>query len=138
MEEGTKKVVSVVVIVVCLAAAGVIIYRSMGGGGAAPGAPAGKTWVKCNNPKCGHEYEMDQKEYQAITMKQGGRYVMMYGVPAIKCPKCNEESVYAATKCEKCGKIFFPGSVEGAIEDKCPGCGYSKTEEAIKNTKTGG
>ena len=72
-------------------------------------------------------------EYEVqIAYKNGPRYAMMYGVPPVKCEKCGEESVFAAIKCEKCDKIFFPGTVEGKYEDKCPECGYSPTEEAEK------
>lgn len=131
MEKGTKKVVAIVTVVVCLFAAGLItiLTRSSGGGGSSGN---NKMWVKCNNPQCSHEYEMDREEYAQIAYKNGPRYAMMYGVPPIKCEKCGEESVFAATKCEKCGKVFFPGTVEGKYEDKCPACGYSPTEEAEK------
>jgi hypothetical protein len=52
---------------------------------------------------------------------------------AFTCPKCSQDMVYNAIKCEKCGKIFFIGG-QG---DKCPDpkCGYSKSEERRKEYK---
>ena len=34
----------------------------------------------------------------------------------------------------KCGKVFFPGTVEGKAEDTCPGCGYSPSAAPAKKT----
>ena len=60
MEDSAKKAVLITIIVVCLAAAGVITYMTMGGGGTG-GGKIDMVWVKCNNPSCGHEYQMSQK-----------------------------------------------------------------------------
>jgi hypothetical protein len=139
MEENAKKTLMIVVSIVCIAAAGFFIYRSMGGGSAAPGTAtaAGKRWVKCNNPKCGNEYEITAKEYTDFVNQNGGpRQFMMSGAVPMKCPKCNEASVFAAMKCEKCGKVFFPGTVEGKPEDTCPGCGYSRSTAPAPAPKT--
>jgi len=133
MEDSAKKAVLIAIIVVCIATAGVITYINMGGGGGGAGKSV-MMWVKCNNPKCGHEYQMSQKEYGDLIYKNDPRAVMMYGAQPMKCPKCGEDSVFAAVKCEKCGKVFFPGAVEGQFDDKCPGCGYSKKEEMSKRT----
>ena len=35
----------------------------------------------------------------------------------------------AGGKCEKCGKIFFPGESNGDLYDTCPECGFSKIEQ---------
>ena len=134
MEENAKKTLLIVVAVVCIAAAGIITYKTMGGGAASgPSQPAGKMWVKCNNPKCGNEYEISAKEYTAFVRSNGGphQFVMNGGVP-MKCPKCSEDSVFRAMKCEKCGKVFFPGTVEGKAEDTCPSCGYSPSTAPAK------
>jgi phage FluMu protein Com len=77
---------------------------------------------------------MSPKEYSDLVYKNDPRAVMMYGAQPLKCPKCGENSVFAAIKCEKCGKVFFPGTVEGQFDDKCTGCGYSKKEEMSKRT----
>ena len=133
MEENAKKTLLIVVAVACLAAAGIITYKTMGG--TAPGQPTGKMWVKCNNPKCGNEYQMNAKDYSDFIMKNGGpRQVIMSGAPPMKCPKCNEDSAFKAMKCEKCGKVFFPGTVVDKAEDTCPGCGYSPSTAPAKKT----
>ena len=135
MEENAKKTLMIVVAVACLAAAGIIAYKTMGGGTTA-GQPTSKIWVKCNNPKCGYEYQITAKEYTDFMMSHGGpRQFIMSGAVPMKCPKCNEDSVFKAMKCEKCGKVFFPGTVEGKAEDTCPGCGYSPSTAAAKSVK---
>lgn len=135
MEENAKKTLLIVVAVACLAAAGIVMYKTMGGGAAA-GQPAGQTWVKCNNPKCGNEYDISAKEYTDFVMNNGGpRQFMMNGAVPMKCPKCNEESAFKGMKCEKCGKVFFPGTVEGKAQDTCSGCGHSPSEAAAKSVK---
>jgi hypothetical protein len=133
MEENAKKTLLIVVAVACLAVAGIVTYKTMGGGGTTAGQPASKVWVKCNNPKCGNEYEVSAQEYNTFVMNNGGpRQFMMTGAVPMKCPKCNEDSAFKAEKCEKCGKVFFPGTVEGKAQDTCPGCGYSPSEAAAK------
>jgi hypothetical protein len=132
MEENAKKTLLIVVAVACIAAAGIITYKTMGGG-AAPGQPASKMWVKCNNPKCDNEYQISAQEYTTFVMNNGGpRQFMMSGAVPMKCPKCKEDSVFKAMKCEKCGKVFFPGAVEGKAEDTCPGCGHSPSAAPAK------
>ncbi len=134
MEENVKKTILIAVVVICIAAAGVIAFLTRGG---AAGGGSGKMWVKCNNPKCGVDYEISIKEYdEFIKSTPGGprAFLMSGGIP-MKCQKCGEPSVFLAIKCEKCGKVFFPNTVQGASEDKCPGCGFSKSEE---NAKSGG
>ncbi|MGA2322471.1 MAG: hypothetical protein ABSG22_01325 [Sedimentisphaerales bacterium] len=134
MEENAKKTLLIVVAVACLAAAGVITYKTMGGS-TASGQLTSKVWVKCNNPKCGNEYQISAKEYTDFMMNNGGpRQFIMNGAVPMKCPKCGEESVFKAMKCEKCGKVFFPGTVEGKAEDTCPGCGYSPSAAPAKKT----
>jgi len=134
MEENAKKTLMIVVAVACLAAAGIIAYKTMGGS-TASGQPTSKVWVKCNNPKCGNEYEINAKEYTDFMMSNGGpRQFIMNGAVPMKCPKCGEDSVFKAMKCEKCGKVFIPGTVEGKAEDTCPGCGYSPSTAPAPKT----
>jgi phage FluMu protein Com len=134
MEENAKKILLIVVAVACIAAAGIIMHKTMGGGTIAS-QPTNKMWVKCNNPKCGNEYQISAKEYTDFMMNNGGpRQFIMSGAVPMKCPKCNEDSVFKAMKCEKCGKVFFPGTVEGKAEDTCPGCGYSPSAAPAKKT----
>ena len=50
------------------------------------------------------------------------------------CPKCNQETVFRATKCESCGNLFLPKAArKGEYADRCPECGFSKREQNQKN-----
>jgi len=132
MEEGKKKTIMIVVIAVCLVAAVVIGYKYT----FAP-TDAGievfkgqQIWVKCNNPDCGAEYEMDKAEYfRQIEELALANPPEMMQTPPLVCEKCGEKSVYRAVKCAKCGKIFFYGAAgTGDFPDRCE-CGYSQIEE---------
>jgi len=65
--------------------------------------------------------------------------ISMWGTPdwglAFTCPKCGQDKVYNAYKCEKCGEFFFTSTALGGHGDKCPKCGYSKAEERMKESK---
>jgi hypothetical protein len=131
MEENTKKVVMVVIVVACFALAGFIVYKNKSSGGAG-GIPAGSMiWIKCNNPACGHEFQTDERGYLKFVKEKMLPALMT--VPPMTCPKCSQESAYRAIKCEKCGKVFFPNTVQGKFDDICPGCGLSKLEERRKS-----
>jgi len=131
MEENTKKIVMVVVIVACFALAGAIVYKTRSSGGGINAIPANSMiWIKCNNPSCGNEFQMSERDYLKFVKEK-----MVPGlqtVPPMPCPKCSQESAYRAIKCEKCGKVFFPNTVKGKFDDICPGCGVSKLEESRK------
>lgn len=83
-------------------------------------------WIKCCNPDCEHEWQMDMKDYW-VYMKEN-QDPMSMAPPAIACPDCGEKSGYRAEKCEKCGLIFERRSVHMDFSDRCPGCGYSRSE----------
>jgi hypothetical protein len=71
--------------------------------------PEGTEWL-CTNPQCGNHFHM--------TMKELGEYTKAhYGQP-IKCPKCNQMAVGAAT-CAYCGKVY--AQMRGS--NLCPYCG---------------
>lgn len=128
MEEDKKKTVMIVVIVVCLVAAGVI-FKATRPKSQGPEALRGQQiWVKCSNPDCGEEYEMDKAEYfgqvdEAVRANPGVDPPL-----PIVCKKCGKESLYQAVKCAKCRKIFFYGGKPGDYPDRCE-CGYSQIEE---------
>jgi DNA-directed RNA polymerase subunit RPC12/RpoP len=130
MEDTKKKAVMIAVVIACLAAAGVVTYvTSSGGGGGIETIERGQLmWVKCNNPDCGAEYQIDQRDYY----KYLEEHPQGPGAPAMVCEKCKEESVFRAEKCEKCGTVFFYESVADDLPDRCPSCGYSKMEEKRK------
>jgi hypothetical protein len=53
----------------------------------------------------------------------------------LTCPSCNEDSLYFANKCPKCGETSFTTDDEGNYTDKCPKCGYSGSEELSRRNK---
>lgn len=130
MEDSTRKSVMIAAIVVCLVAAVAIAYRSMRGSTGARRIPANATiWVKCVNPDCNAAYEMSEKEY--FKQLQESKSSSM-GPASIRCEKCGKNTAYLAEKCEKCGLVFIRERVSPKLGDKCPGCGYSKSEAAKK------
>jgi predicted RNA-binding Zn-ribbon protein involved in translation (DUF1610 family) len=129
MEDSKKKPIMIGIVVACIIAAVVItIMTSSGGSGSGIASIESglNTWVKCSNPDCGHEYQMEKRKYlETIQEQRKGSASLMQ---ALECPKCGEQSVYEAVKCEKCELIFFPGTVRGDFTDRCPECGHSETE----------
>lgn len=135
MEASKKKPIMIAIIVACIGAAGAITYITSSGGGGIETVERGEMmWVKCNNPACGAEYEIDKKDYlEYVREHQEG-----LSTPPLVCKECGEESVYRAVKCEKCGTIFFFASVQDAkFKDTCPECSYSKTEDIRKKARQG-
>jgi hypothetical protein len=128
MEESKKKPIMIAVIVVCLAAAGAITWKTTSKKRyTLDEIPDDRmSWVKCRNPDCGAEYQIRLKDYYRYIEEHGDPSVMM--VPALICKTCEEESVYAAVKCEKCETVFEKGWKRGDFEDRCPKCDYSKIE----------
>lgn len=137
MEEGKKKIIMIIIIVVCFVAAGIITYatrsRSTGGIESIKRGTA-TVWVKCRNPDCEHEWQMDRRDYFEYLREHQDPMAMT--AAAVVCPKCGEESGYQAEKCENCGLIFERGSVRRDFADRCPKCGYSATEEARKKARS--
>ena len=130
MEEGKKKSVMIAVIIACIAAAGVITYvSSSGGGGGIETIERGELmWVKCGNPDCGAEYQIDQRDYFEYIKEHQKGLVR----PPMVCEKCGEESIFRAEKCNKCGAVFFYEAVAEDLPDRCTECGYSQIEEDRK------
>ena len=125
-----KNTVYVVVIVLCLVLAVVIFLMTRSGGsGGIEDIKRGEKmiWVKCNNPKCGEAYQIDQRDYFEQIKEKMQVNPLSNQTPPLTCKKCGEPSVYRAEKCEKCGKIFLYGVSRG-MPDRCPDCGYSATE----------
>ena len=79
-------------------------------------------WVKCSNPDCGAEYQMDLVDYHKALKENMS--AESFSTPPIRCRVCGKNSVYRAIKCEKCGLVFFYGAVRGDYPDKCPRCGH--------------
>lgn len=88
------------------------------------------TWVKCRNPDCEHQYQMNLREYFKYIEKNTEPNSL--SPPPLICQKCGEESIYRAVKCAKCGLVFEEGTVRSDFLDRCAKCGYSKIEEERK------
>lgn len=135
MDEGKKKPIMIGVIVGSVVLAGAITFMARGPSSEGLNSiPAEKMiWVTCRNDKCGANYEMQMREYYGQMediQKQSGAMMMM--APPLICEKCNEESIYKAFKCPKCGAIFEGNIKKGDFEDRCPKCGSSEIERRRK------
>jgi len=133
MEESTKKTIMIVVVVVSLVAAGAITYMSRSKRGVVRLPPNAMIWVKCTNTDCNTAYEISMKEYTERMQENTSMNTM--GPTPIRCEKCGKNTAYLAEKCEKCGLVFIRERVPAALGDKCPGCGYSKSEAAGKKDR---
>ena len=138
MEESKKKAVMIAVVITCIAAAAVITYvSSSGSGGGIETIERGELmWVKCGNPDCGAEYQIDQRDYFEYIKEHQVGLVR----PPMVCEKCQEDSVFRAEKCEKCGAVFFYEAVVEDLPDRCTECGYSAIEEkrkAVRDAREG-
>ncbi len=135
-----KNTIYIIVIVVCLVLAVVIFLatRSGGGGGVGQLKRGEMMWVKCNNPDCKAEYQIDSKDYFTNIEERVKANPLSLQTPVLVCQKCGKESVFRAVKCENCGKMFFYGAVPNDFPDRCPDCKYSKTEAGRKARLSGG
>jgi hypothetical protein len=135
MEESRKKPIMIAVIVVCLGVAAFITFRGRGGGDGLDDIPDdAMVWVKCNNPSCNAEYEMNEKEYYR-QMKEQPFDPDAPSAPPLTCEKCGKPSLYLAMKCGNpaCGIVFFKGAAgSNDFPDRCPKCRISKMEEERK------
>jgi hypothetical protein len=132
-----KNRIYIAVIVMSIALAGLIFYMTHS---ASPGSieslKRGELmWVKCNNPDCGEAYRIDKRDYFLQIEERMRAHPVSLQTPPLICEKCGQESVFRAEKCEKCGRIFFSGAVPNDFLDRCPDCGYSKTEAIRKARK---
>jgi DNA-directed RNA polymerase subunit M/transcription elongation factor TFIIS len=132
-----KKKKQIIFAVICLAAAvaiTAIFYNPFGGGSGL------KKPVQMLCVKCGASFEITSDEYEKQMTKKGaiGPKGPTGPPPGLKCPKCGQEEAYTATKCKKCGKVFFPNPANYAdFLDRCPECGYSAKEEKYKRRQRG-
>lgn len=131
----SRNVIYAIVIIVCFIVAGVVGYKfifSGGSGGISSIDSEEMVWVKCKNPDCEAEYQMNKRKYYSEVEER--RTSIAQARIAIPCEQCGQESCYEAIKCSnpECGVIFFRGSVTGDLEDRCPECKHSKTEESRK------
>ncbi|OHB62172.1 MAG: hypothetical protein A2167_01670 [Planctomycetes bacterium RBG_13_46_10] len=129
-----KNTIYTIVIALCLILAVVVFLMTRSGGSSGlDGIERGEkmVWIKCNNPKCKTEYQIDQRDYFEQVQEKQKANPLSLQTPALNCQKCGEPSSFLAEKCEKCGKIFFYGASKDH-PDRCTECGYSKTEAIRK------
>lgn len=126
MEQSAKKLAMIAVIVVCLILAGVVTFMTMERTGVPNYLAKEMTWVICRNQACENSYQITKKDYFVHVQKHHDW--QMPEAPPLICPKCAEDSVYRAVKCEKCELVFEMGSVPKDYNDRCPKCRYSKIE----------
>ena len=126
MEDSKKKPLMIGIVVICLVlAVGVTLRRSSKPEGIESIKRGEMVWMKCQNPECNAESQMDKKDYYEYIMQHtntGG---------AVVCDKCGQDSAYKAIKCEKCGKVFVGVPTVEDYLDRCPECGYSKMEDGL-------
>jgi phage FluMu protein Com len=134
MQENKKKLLMISVIVVSLAIAAAVTFfvRDVSQGIDSIGKDE-KMLVKCSNPSCNAEYETGKREYYEFLQKNANP--MSGATPPLICEKCKMESIYRAIVCENCNSTFFYGEAQNDFKDRCPKCGFSKTEEMRKKAK---
>ncbi len=92
MEESKKKLIMIGIIVVCLAAAAIIFVKNMSRDGRGRTSASETMWVKCSNPDCEAEYEMNIREYHKRVQIDADS---MEALP-MRCEKCGKDSAYLA------------------------------------------
>jgi DNA-directed RNA polymerase subunit RPC12/RpoP len=127
MDEAKKKKITLAIAIVCILGAAFVTFRNVfkpdnsGIDGLKPGV---MFLMKCNNPDCGHKYEIDRKEFYEHAQK----FPMAGQIPPMACPKCNKASAFHVYRCAKCGNEFFAVSSKD-YEDRCPKCSFSQMEQ---------
>jgi hypothetical protein len=128
----SKKPILIGVIVACFVGAGgiTVLTRQKGSGGINTIPADAITWVKCRKPGCEAEYDISTREYYSALEARREENPTMLMEPTLICRECNDESLYRAAKCTKCGLVFEVGWKRGDFEDRCPkqGCGFSQIE----------
>jgi len=135
MNDERKSLVKIIAIVACLVVAVVITVVSTHekATGLDSIDPEDRIWVKCNNPDCYVDYEMNKREFFAYIQKFSSPGAPP---PPLECKECKEYAVYRAMKCAKCSSIFFYGFCGEDFPDRCTECGYSEKEYHRKKAKT--
>ncbi|MHC4187865.1 MAG: hypothetical protein ACYST2_00530 [Planctomycetota bacterium] len=135
-----SKPVMVIVLVACLVLA-VVVYVAMlpDDQGDYTQLAGVNIWVKCNNPDCNAEYEIDKAEFRGFILEEKKQNPMFPGDPPVACNQCNQQSLLEAVQCPKCNTLFFRGELgAGHFKDECPQCGHSDTKEQRAKSAAGG
>ena len=123
MANSRKKFFISIITLGCIVLAVFISYKTWSQKSGMDGLERGTMiWVKCNNPDCKAEYQMDNVDYH--TALKENMSAESFRTPPILCRECAKNSVEKAIKCDNCGLVFFYGAVRGDYADKCPKCGH--------------
>ena len=128
MDLGLKQKLGIGFAIVAISVAIVVGYSSLKPEAAGPTSikKGLKAWVKCGNPDCGNEYQMEKREYWEKVVAVRGP--LSTEEVFLECPKCSQKTVFLAEKCPKCGLVFKPNPGIDDYPDRCPGCKYSEME----------
>jgi len=127
MEERKKNLITIGIIVGCLViAVAVTFFTRRTSHGIDSIKKGDMIWVKCYSTDCKAEYQIEKRDYFEFLQKNANPMAMR--MPPMECEKCSQKSIYRAVKCEECDTIFFYGEIADQFKDKCPKCGFSKTE----------
>jgi ribosomal protein L37E len=123
-----NRIYTVVIVVSAVAVAVIILMTRPASTGGIESIPESEqTWVKCT--QCGAAYQMGKRRYfEQLEKKATASSGRMLVTPKLTCRECGKDGILRAVKCEKCGEVFFRNSVPADLADRCPKCGYSKTE----------
>jgi len=137
MQEKQLKIALLVsVAVTALLMVGFVIesFTDSGGGGAIGSTRGGGIWMLCENPDCQAAYEVTDEEFRELLASKGQ---ILFGPGVMSrltfiCKECGQETTYRGMQCQQCGALFIPEDGTGDYPDRCPECGYSATEEKIR------
>lgn len=130
--DGSKKP-KIIVIVICLVLAIGVTYWTRRGGKS--GVVKGSVYMLCVNSECGKTFEMTIERYREKVQTERSEMVTASAESiTFKCEFCGQETVSMAEKCPRCS-TFFIRDDDNADDwpDRCPECGYSRSEEIRKN-----
>ena len=89
MESSKKNTIMVIVIVACLVVAGIITYAASSRETGFKSVKRGTlTWLKCRNPDCEGEHQMDKRDYFETIDKEIEKHPTLMATPPLVCPEC--------------------------------------------------
>jgi len=137
MEESGKKKLMLTILMICV---GLAVAVTMFTGGGIGGDAGPSIQLLCANQECGHSFKVSTKKYNEMIADMMDKMDPEAGGQAMTvfyCPECDEKSLFVAIKCgnKTCGAVFFPAYGSQDRADRCPECGFSKSEEAGKSIR---
>lgn len=128
MDEDKKQKIMIGIVAGCLGLAVIItVVTNLGKGGGR--GPTGPVTMLCINEQCNADFDLEVDEMrEQLNQMTGGNDMMMMTTPVFICNECNQRSAYRAMICTQCDTMFVPVQ-NSDFRDRCPDCGYSRTEE---------